>query len=355
MKTSRREFLGAVAASPILLGMQDKAGSKAPIMGAGAYTYEATHDWGVLPPQIKYGNTHGVVEDSQGHIYVHHTVHATSESADTVVVFDRMGKFVRSWGKEYRGVAHGLWIRKEGRDEFLYLTVNAAGAKLSPRPELQAVLVKTTLAGEIVWKIDAPPDFEGYKPGPDGAARPYNPTNVAIAPNGDIYVADGYGSYFVNQYTSTAEYIRSFGGRGSEPGKLTEPHGIWVDTRGASPILVVADRRNNRLQRFTMDGKHVDFITGFRLPGHFDEHKGLVVVPDLQGRVTLLGPDNAAVAQLGDSNPPTGNPPLRREPRDQFIPGQFICPHGACFDHEGNIFVVEWVEVGRVTKLRKVA
>ena len=198
MKTSRREFLGAVAASPILLGMQDKAGSKAPIMGSGAYTYEATHDWGVLPPQIKYGNTHGVVEDSQGHIYVHHTVHATSESADTVVVFDRTGKFVRSWGKDYRGVAHGLWIRKEGRDEFLYLTVNAAGAKLSPRPELQAVLVKTTLAGEIVWKIDAPPDFEGYKPGQDGAVRPYNPTNVAIAPNGDIYVADGYGSYFVN-------------------------------------------------------------------------------------------------------------------------------------------------------------
>ena len=167
--------------------------------------------------------------------------------------------------------------------------------------------------------------------------------------------ADGYGSYFVNQYTSKAEYIRSFGGRGSEPGKLTEPHGIWVDTRGASPILVVADRRNNRLQRFTMDGKHVDFITGFRLPGHFDELKGLVVVPDLHGRVTLLGQDNALVAQLGDSNPPTGNPPLRREPRDKFIPGQFICPHGACFDHDGNIFVVEWVEVGRVTKLRKVA
>ncbi len=107
--------------------MQDKAGTKAPVMGAGAYTYEAIHDWGVLPPQIKWGNTHGVVEDSQGHIYVHHTVHATSESADTVVVFDRTGKFVRSWGKEFRGVAHGLQIRKEGRDEFLYLTVNAAG------------------------------------------------------------------------------------------------------------------------------------------------------------------------------------------------------------------------------------
>ena len=61
MQTTRREFLGAVAASPILLGMQDKAGTKAPVMGSGAYTYEATHDWGVLPPQIKCGNPHGVV------------------------------------------------------------------------------------------------------------------------------------------------------------------------------------------------------------------------------------------------------------------------------------------------------
>jgi hypothetical protein len=354
MKTTRREFIGSIAASPLLLGMQDKGGTKAPVMGDGAYTYEATHDWGVLPPQIKWGNTHGVVEDAQGHIYVHHTVHATSDSADTVVVFDAQGKFVRSWGSEYRGVAHGLWIRKEGRDEFLYLTVNAANPKMAPQPQIQAVLVKTTLKGEIVWKIERPPDFEGYKPGPDGAPKPYNPTNVAIAPNGDIYVGDGYGSYFVNQYNSKAEYIRSFGGRGSEPGKLAEPHGIWVDTRGKSPILVVADRRNNRLQRFTMDGNHVDFIPGFRLPCHFDERQGLVVIPDLHGRVTLMDKTNALVAQLGDSHAENWNNPLRREPRDKFIAGQFICPHGACFDHNGNIFVVEWVEVGRVTRLRKV-
>jgi hypothetical protein len=355
MKRSRREFLGAVAASPLLLGLQDKSGSKAPMMGSGAYAFEATHDWGVLPPQIKWGNTHGVVEDSQGHIYVHHTVHATSDSADTMVVFDGKGKFVRSWGKEFRGVAHGLWLRKEGRDEFLYLTVNAANPKMTPQPGMQAVVLKTTLTGEIVWKIEGPPSTDEYKPAADGARRPYNPTNLAIAPNGDVYIADGYGSYYVNQYTSKAEYVRSFGGRGSEPGKLAEPHGIWIDTRAGQPIVVVADRRNNRLQRFTMDGKHIDFITGFRLPGHFDEHKGLVVVPDLHGRVTLMGQDNAIVAQLGDSNAENWNNPLRREPRDKFIPGQFICPHGACFDHDGNIFVVEWVEVGRVTKLRKVA
>jgi hypothetical protein len=355
MHPSRREFLSSLVASPILLGMQDKAGTRAPILGDGATRYEAIHDWGQLPPSIKWGNTHGVVEDSQGHIYVHHTVHATSESADSVVVFDRTGKFVRSWGKEFRGVAHGLQLRREGGDEFLYLTVNAANPKMTPQPDLQAVVVKATLRGEIVWKIQGPPDVEAYKPRPDGTPARYNPTNLAFAPNGDIYVGDGYGSFYVNQYSAKAEFIRTFGGRGSDAGLLNEPHGIWVDTRAKIPVLVVADRRNNRLQRFTLDGKHIDFVPGFRLPCHFDEHNGLVVIPDLHGRVTLINRENVVVTHLGDSNAPDWNNPLRREPREKFIPGQFICPHGACFDRDGNIFVVEWVEVGRVTKLRRVA
>ena len=367
MKTTRREFLATAAAvplSPIILGAQDKAGTKRPVMGSGAHTYEAIHDWGTLPAHIKWGNTHMVVEDSQGHMFVHHTVHATSDSADTMVVFDAKGKFVRSWGREFRGVAHGLHIRREGSDEFLYLSVNATNPRLTPQPSMQAVVIKSTMNGDIVWKIQGPPDVDAYRqPNADGSAKRYNPTNVAIAPNGDVYVGDGYGSSYVNQYNSRGEYIRTFGGRGAAAGQLAEPHGIWVDTRpsttlgtgAASAVLVVADRRNNRLQRFTLDGKHIDFIPGFKLPCHFDVHKDLVVVPDLQGRVTLMDRDNRIVAHLGDANNTTGAYPLRTQPRDAFIPGQFICPHGACFDHDGNIFVAEWVEVGRLTKLRKVA
>jgi hypothetical protein len=355
MKTTRREFLATAAVSPILLGVQNKSGSRLPVMGEGAFTFEAVHDWGDLPPQIKWGNTHGVVEDSNGNIYVHHTVHATSESPDSMAVFDHRGRFVRSWGNEFQGVAHGLLIRKEGKDEFLYLTANAANPKASPQPALQAVVVKTTLKGEIVWKIHGPPDVEDYKPAPDGTVKRYNPTNVAIATNGDVYVADGYGSSYISQYNSKAEHIRTFGGKGAEPGQLNEPHGIWMDTRAKTPVLVVADRRNNRLQRFTLEGRHIDFVPGFRLPCHFDEYKGSVVVPDLQGRVTLIGRENQVLAQLGDSGITSGVDPLRREPREKFVPGRFICPHGACFDHDGNIFVVEWVEVGRVTKLVRVS
>src|SRR5687768_11722091 len=269
---TRRQFLATTMASPVLgpllLKVQDKAGTKAPVLGDGAYRYEAIHDWGVLPPQIKWGNTHGVVEDAQGNIHVHHTVHATSDTADSVVVFDRSGTFVRSWGKEFRGVAHGLHISREGSDEFLYLTVNAANPKMTPQPDIQAAVVKTTLKGEVVWKIQGPPDVQAYRPAADGTPARYNPTNLAIAPNGDVYVGDGYGSFFINQYNSKAEYIRTFGGRGADAGQLNEPHGIWMDRRSTTPVLVVADRRNNRLQRFTLDGKPIDFVPGFRLPCH---------------------------------------------------------------------------------------
>lgn len=354
---NRREFLAATAVtplvSPVLLGTQNKSGSRLPVLGTGTHAYEAIHDWGELPPHIKWGNTHGVVEDAQGHIYVHHTVHATSDSADTMVVFDEKGKFVRSWGADFKGVAHGLHIRTEGKEEFLYLTVNAANPKMVPSPAVHAAVLKTTLKGDVVWKIQGPPDVPAYRAVADGAPPPYNPTNIAIAPNGDVYVGDGYGSYYINQYNSNAEYIRTFGGKGAEAGKLAEPHGLWVDTRSAHPVLVAADRRNNRLQRFSLDGTPIDFVPGFRLPCHFAERNGLVVIPDLHGRVTLMDRANRIVAHLGDSHAENWNNPLRREPREKFIPGQFICPHGACFDHNGNIFVAEWVEVGRVTKLRK--
>lgn len=356
--STRREFLAAAVAapivSPILLGMQDKAGSRLPVMGEGAHRYEATHDWGQLPPHLKWGNTHAVVQDSKGLVYVHHTVHATSEVSDAIVVFDPNGKFVRSWGREFRGVAHGMDIRREGSQEFLYLTANSVAPGTANAPEMQGSIVKMTLTGEIVWRMQGPPDTAAYRPGPDGRTPSYNPTNLGVAPNGDVYVADGYGSSYINHYNAKGEYIRTFGGRGSEPGKLAEPHGIWIDTRGTTPIVVVADRRNNRLQRFSLDGAHLDFVSGFRLPGHFHERNGTVVIPDLHGRVTLIDRNNAVIVHLGDSNLPDWHNPLRTKPREEFVPGQFMQPHGACFDRDGNIFVTEWVEVGRVTRLRHV-
>ena len=164
-RTSRREFLQTVGAGmtativgPTILGATDKAGTKRLVVGSGEFTYEMHHDWGVLPSGLKYGNTHGVCEDSQGNIYVHHTVHATSERHDTMVVFDRQGRFVRSWGREFEGGAHGLHIRREGRDEFLYLcdTKHALVTKVTPR-------------GEVVWQFGYPKESPQYPVNADGS------------------------------------------------------------------------------------------------------------------------------------------------------------------------------------------
>lgn len=344
MHTTRRSFLAmAGAAGPLLLGADDKAGSKRPVVGEGEFRYEVIHDWGELPHNIKYGNTHGVCEDSQGNIYVHHTVGAGSESNDTMVVFDSKGRFVRSWGKQYKIGAHGLHIRKEGSQEFLYLC-----------DQFHGIVTKRTLTGEEVWTLGYPAESKAYQRG-GGRSPIYKPTNVAIAPNGDIYVADGYGSSYINRYNSNAELLDTFGGAGKEPGQLNTPHGLMVDTREATPVLLVADRTNRRIQRFTLEGKHIDFVEGTLLPCHFHERNGVVVVPDLFARVTLMDKDNKVIAHLGDGGytEPEWRK-IRALTRDQFTPGKFICPHSAIFDHAGNIFVVEWVEVGRVTKLRKV-
>ena len=126
---------------------------------------------------------------------------------------------------------------------------------------------------------------------------------------------------------------------------------LWTDA--IIDNAVVADRRNNRLQNFTLDGKHLGFVSGVNLPCHFDFRKDLMLIPDLAARVTLLDRTNQVVLHLGEG--PANYREIRTQSRAAFTPGQFICPHGACFDRDGNIFVVEWVEVGRVTKLRKLA
>jgi hypothetical protein len=181
----------------------------------------------------------------------------------------------------------------------------------------------------------------------------FNPTNIAIAPNGDFYVADGYGKSFIHQYDHDAKYLRSFGGKGKAAGQTDCPHGLMVDLRGAMPSLVVADRGNRRLQYFTLDGQPQGFVTDeMHAPCHFHTRAAVMVVPDLESRVTLLDQNNRLIAHLGQG---PGYQGLRDQPRDHFTPGQFVAPHSAYFDHDGNIFVVEWVEVGRVTKLRKIA
>jgi hypothetical protein len=369
---TRRTFMtaSASAAVPFFIKADKKSDTALPILGEGEHTYECIHDWGELPATIKYGNTHNVCEDAQGHIYVHHTVNATSQSPDAVVVFDSNGKFVRSWGAMFKGGAHGMQYSREGRDEFLYFC-----------DEKHGLVTKRTLKGEEVWTMGYPQDSAPYRriPGKPSPGLPYRPTNLCLGPNAEFWVGDGYGSSYMFHYSGKGAYpklLNTFGGLPegpapspvqAQPGadltpieapidKLRTPHGNFVDLRDpAKPILLIADRSHNRIVRYTLDDKPIDIIGGTRSPCYFHEHKGVVVVPDLQSRVTLLDKDNKVIAQLGDGKGSYEAGVRTTDDRSNFKPGKFVAPHGAIFDHAGNIFVVEYVEIGRVTKLRKIA
>jgi hypothetical protein len=351
IQSSRRQFLktttsaaaAVVAAGPLILHATDKAGTKTPVVGSGEHEYECLHNWGELPSHVAWGETHGVAVDSAGLVYVKHRNRAP-EPVDAIVVFDSQGKFVRSFGDEYHGGGHGIDIRKEDAGEFLYLCDVKHG-----------LVTKTTLQGELVWAKGRPPEPGVY----DDPVAKYSPTNVAFAADGGFYIGDGYGSHYIHQYDRHAKWVRSWGGEGSEPGKMKTPHGLWLDNRpGREPSLVVADRANARLQYFSLDGQHQSFVQDVSFPAHFDIRGDVLLVPDLHARVSLLDKENHVIAHLGYDEAWTKEVladdfKMRREPA-RWQPGRFVHPHDACFDREGNIYVVEWVLTGRVTKLQRV-
>ena len=366
---TRRDFLhvagvaAAASVSPLILRATDKTGSKNPILGEGDYQYEVvSQSWGELPSHLPWGETHGVAVDEAGLVYIKHRSHLP-EPVDAIAVFDPQGKFVRSFGKEYHTGGHGIDIRKEGDEEFLYLCATRTG-----------LVTKTTLKGEIVWKKERLVETGKY----DDPKTPYSPTNIAFAPDGGFYVADGYGSHWIHQFDSNAKWVRTFGGEGSNQGQFKTPHGLWLDDRpGREPALVVADRANARLQYMSLDGKHVGFVTQdakgepgitsdlarlnspVSFPAHFDIRGDVLLVPDLHARVTLFDKNNKVLTHLGYDPEWTkqvlgdGKFPVRSD-RSLWQPGRFIHPHDACFDRSGNLFVVEWVPTGRVNFLRHV-
>jgi hypothetical protein len=346
---SRRTFLKtagatalAAAVGPTILGAENKSASRNPILGSGEHTYEAIHGWGEVPSHIVWGDTHGVCVDEAGLIYIKHRSDAP-EPMDAVAVFDAAGKFVRSFGKEYHHGGHGIDLRKEGGQEFLYLS-----------DIYNRQVVKTDLMGEHVWELSYPKEPDVYQ-----SAEGYRPTNVAFAPDGGFYIGDGYGSHYIHQYDKDAKWVRTWGGEGTEPGKMKTPHGLWLDDRpGREASLVVADRANARLQYFTLDGKHVGFMNEVSFPAHFDIRGSELLVPDLHARVTILDVDNNVITHLGYDSAWTEHVladgfKLRSQP-ENWKAGRFLHPHDACYDRDGNIFVVEWVPTGRVTLLRKV-
>ena len=343
---SRRAFIrttgGLLAVAPFANAFASALLAGDVTTGTGDHTYRVEHDWLTAPEGLAFGDTHGVTQDVTGNIYISHTVGEGATKDDALYVYTKDGKFVRSMCPQFKGGGHGLDIRTEGGVEYLYhCDVN------------HRRIAKTTLDGTVVWQHGAPTDavFAGAKCYAN--ENDWNPTNIAFCPSGEIFVGDGYGKSFVHCFTKDGAYKETIIGPGSAAGEVSCPHGLWWDSR--SGMLAVADRGNRRIQYFAENGtgkpwKHVSFVTdSMRQPCHFKTRGDLLLVPDLSSTVTLLGKDNKAVATLCDGDPTN----LRGAARKDFIPGKFVHPHSATFLADGSILVVEWVPIGRVTRLVK--
>jgi DNA-binding beta-propeller fold protein YncE len=340
-KPGRRNFLlglgAALGASTMTRNLSFTASAttltqQPVILGAGRHRYEWVKGWAKLPEGMRFGNTHGaVVIDSQGRVLMN------TDSENAVLIFSPEGKFIKAWGKDWKNGTHGMALHKEGKTEYVYLTHFN-----------RHQFAKCTLDGEIVWVKDYPKDSGFYQ-----KSEEFKPTGIAVAPNGDFYVTDGYGKSFVHQYTAKGDYVRSFGGVGKEAGQLRQPHGIWIDTREKQAKVLVADRANHRLQFFDLDGKFLSMVTeDLRLPSNFHQRGTDIVVADLEGRVTILDRSNKILTHLGDNE----NPNLRGKnpvPPEQWNEGQFISPHCVRWDSQGNLYVAEWLSTGRITKLKR--
>lgn len=356
---SRRQFLSAsaagaaaVIAAPAVI-TASKTDSKK-VIGAGDYQYEVVHEWPQLPAEYTWQTTHNVAVDKAGNVYVIHEGRADLKDHPSIFVFDPTGKYIRSFGKQFQGGGHGIEIRQEGSEEFLYVCAYQhlkTFAKLTPK-------------GETVWQKYAPMESGVYapeedtKPTGDWGRNRFMPTNFAFLDDGGFLLIDGYGAFYVHRYDKNGKWLSCFGGAGEGKGKFNTPHGVWVDNRpGRTPSICVCDRANHTLQYFTMDGKYLETLTGYGLPANAETWKNLLVIPELHARVTLLNEKNEVVARLGDDVARvTGKDGgAIRGDRKHWVDGKFVHPHDACFGHDGSIFVAEWVGTGRVSKLHRLS
>lgn len=366
----RRQFLStsvaATSAAAATFALPDVASRKclavnvAPelVIGEGDHRYRVHHNWAQLPDKFTWQTTHNLAVDRAGNLYVIHEGRADQKEHPSIFVFDSNGKYVRSFGSQFQGGGHGIEVRQEGNEEFLYVCAYQNIKSFA----------KLTLTGETVWQQYAPMESGKYAEGEDTLARDgkvdikkawgkdrFLPTNFAFLDDGGFLLVDGYGANLIHRYNKSGKWQSCFGGVGQGKGTFQTAHGLWIDRRQAEPVIVVTDRAHHTLQRFKMDGTYIDTISGFGLPANIDILGDLMLVPELHARVSLLDKNNRVVAQLGaDVQRVVQTKGLRERPQE-WQDGKFVHPHDACFDPQGNIYVAEWVATGRITKLEKIA
>jgi DNA-binding beta-propeller fold protein YncE len=287
------------------------------IMGDGDFVYEALDQWEQMPDGIRMIETPGVAVDSQDRVYA-----LTRNRDHPVLVFDRDGKFLRSFGKGiFSDRTHGVLV---GPDDSIYCADDGTHT-----------ITKFTTEGELVMTIGTP-----GQPSTKWGGEPFNrPTHAAVSPNtGDLYVSDGYGNSRIHKYTAEGRLLFSWGEPGIDAGQFIRPHNVAVD---ADDRVYVADREAHRVQIFDKDGKFITMWNNIHRPdgmtigpdgniyiGELNGMGGVDDAPGLGHRVSILSPQGELLARVGD-------------PEEGEEPGKFIAPHGIAVDSHGDVYVGE--------------
>lgn len=300
---------------------------------APPFCYDANDHWAKLPAGWSWNEVTSIAIDSQDRVFVF------NRGEHPVLVFDRDGNFLRSWGEGVFSRPHGITI---GSDDAVYCTddLDHTVRKFAPDGTL---LMTLGTSGQPSETGATSIDFRTIR----HAGPPfYFPTNVALSADGEIYVADGHGNARVHKFSPDGRLLLSWGEPGTRPGQFRIPHGIAVDRHGT---VFVADRENSRIQLFSADGKFLDERSGIARPCQvaFDAADNLFVAelgyragmwpgtspptPDATGgRVSVFDPHGELLARWGGGGNPTA-------------PGDFFAPHDICIDSRGDVYVAEVV------------
>ena len=191
-----------------------------------AVGYQLVADWPQRPAEYVWGMMSGMAVDRQDRIWTF------NRSDMPVQVYGADGSFIRAWGRDQIGMAHHIKIDPQG---------NVWLADVG-----QHVIRKFTPGGELLLTLGTPGKYG------DDATHLNKPTDMAITPDGDVYVSDGYGNNRVLHYAADGKFLKSWGRLGVAPGEFSQPHAIAIDSQRR---LYVADRNNVRVQVFNRDGK----------------------------------------------------------------------------------------------------
>lgn len=328
----RRTFIhqSVFAAGSVALGTYQVQAHALPdiIFGHGSKRYKLNEQWSKADvSRNPVNDCHEMVQDKKGRIIL-----LTNEIKNNVLIYDKSGKLMDSWGTEYPG-AHGLTIFNEGGEDVLFICDNN-----------RHQVIKTTMTGRVLMTLDYPKETGAYS-----KADEYVPTETAIASNGDIYVVDGYGKDFVIQYDSSGKYIRHFGGRGDEAKHLRNAHGICVDERNGKPELIVTSREQNAFKRYSMQGEYLGTID---MPGAWvcrpvikGDYLYAAVLQSSNklwqqsGFITILNKENKVVSNIAGSEPMFTNGVLQE--MYQTIKA-FSYPHDVCIDDDECMYLAQW-------------